>query len=160
MFLNRSLNSFDFCLDSAAIVQSAAEFLSAHLADTRIIIAACIDSMQQGLGTLCCHQAGIQALEKCPRENQLLLINALLRPYENRPWGQSNWLLCRLWLGNGFANRDARPPSIWQNGESNIQPHGLKRSRGKDGTHTGLLHYIAPACPSPYFYVNSFQKLT
>lgn len=73
-----------------------------------------------------------------------------MRPYQGRAWGQSNWLLLRFWLGDGFAYRDSRIPSIWQDG-SRPPSLGLFRSRGKNGSHTGLLHHIAPPCPSKHF---------
>lgn len=81
-------------------------------------------------------------------------MKSLLRPYEERAWGQSNWVLTRFWLGNGFAFHDARPPSVWQGGKQR-SPMGLIRSRGKNGLHTGLLHHIAPACPSEHFHVSA-----
>lgn len=59
-------------------------------------------------------------------------------------------LLLRFWLGDGFAYRDARQPSIWQDG-TRAPSLGLFRSRGKNGTHTGLLHHIAPCSPSAHF---------
>lgn len=97
-----------------------------------------------------CHEAGIRALECCSLTNQKTLISSLLRPYQGRAWGQSNWLLLRFWLGDGFGYRDARQPSIWQDG-TRTPSLGLFRSRGKNGSHTGLLHHIAPSNPSPYF---------
>ena len=83
---------------------------------------------------------------------QISLISALLRPYENRAWGQSNWLLLRFWLGDGYAYKDSRPPIIWQGGNQ-VFSLGLQRSRAKNETHTGLLHHIAPAYPSKHFQV-------
>lgn len=144
-------NQYDLSA-SADLIQAAAEFLSAHSADSRIILASCKDALLQALGTLTCHEAGVLALQNASVDSQLALLNALLRPYENRAWGQSNWLLIRFWLGEGFAFRDARPPSVWQCGLQQ-SPQGLFRSRGKNGSHTGLLHHIAPAYPSPYFHV-------
>lgn len=139
-----------FLSDSSEIIESAAEFLSSQLANPRVVLASCKDALLQALGTLTCHEDGIRALERCPKVNQLALINALMRPYQGRAWGQSNWLLLRFWLGDGFAYRDARSPSIWQDG---VKPSslGLLRSRGKNGSHTGLLHHIAPAFPSKHF---------
>lgn len=86
-------------------------------------------------------------------DSQLSMIRSLLRPYENRAWGQSNWLLLRFWLGEGFAFREARQPCVWQSrGDTSNKPTlGLHRSRSKNGSHTGLLHHIAPACPSSHF---------
>lgn len=122
------------------------------------MLASCKDSLLQALGTLTCHQAGIEALENCSRQNQLTLVNALLRPYENRAWGQNNWLLMRFWLGNGYAFRDSRSPCIWQSAGEQRKSLGLPRSRGKNGLHTGLLHHIAPAYPSECFHVNKNLK--
>lgn len=136
--------------DCSYIVTSAAEFLCSRAANSRVVLASCKDALLQALGTLTCHEAGIRALESCSPMHQKTLIGSLMRPYQGRAWGQSNWLLLRFWLGDGFAYRDARQPSIWQDG-SRIPSLGLFRSRGKNGSHTGLLHHIAPASPSPHF---------
>uniref|UniRef100_W8AXB6 RING-type E3 ubiquitin transferase n=1 Tax=Ceratitis capitata TaxID=7213 RepID=W8AXB6_CERCA len=144
--------------DAECAVNAAAEFLSLHSADARIILASCKDSLLQALGTLTCHKAGIRALERSPKKSQSALVRSLLRPYENRAWGQSNWLLLRFWLGDGYAYRDSRQPSIWQGGNQPIQM-GLCRSRAKNETHTGLLHHIAPANPSRHFQKLIGQKL-
>lgn len=129
---------------------SAAEFLCSKAANSRIVLASCRDALLQALGTLTCHEAGIRALERCSLAHQKTLISSLMRPYQGRAWGQSNWLLLRFWLGDGFAYRDARQPSIWQDG-TRTPSLGLFRSRGKNGTHTGLLHHIAPCTPSAHF---------
>ncbi|XP_055546728.1 E3 ubiquitin-protein ligase RNF123 [Wyeomyia smithii] len=133
------------------LINSAAEFLALHFADARVILASCKDALIQALGSLTCHQAGIRALELASTKSQQAFIRALLRPYENRAWGQSNWLLLRFWLGDGFAYRESRPPCVWQAGNEHRRSLGLYRSRAKNGTHTGLLHLIAPACPSRHF---------
>ncbi|XP_055613929.1 E3 ubiquitin-protein ligase RNF123 [Uranotaenia lowii] len=133
------------------LIDSAAEFLASHLADSRVILASCKDALIQALGSLTCHEAGIRSLEQCSHKSQQALIRALLRPYENRAWGQSNWLLLRFWLGDGFAYRESRPPCVWQSSKQPMRSLGLYRSRAKNGTHTGLLHLIAPACPSKHF---------
>uniref|UniRef100_A0A182JMG6 RING-type E3 ubiquitin transferase n=1 Tax=Anopheles atroparvus TaxID=41427 RepID=A0A182JMG6_ANOAO len=137
----------------AKLIQSAANFLAKHLADPRVILASCKDALIQALGSLTCHEAGIRALEQATPENQQALVRALLRPYENRAWGQSNWLLLRFWLGDGFAYRESRPPCVWQAGRdaTAVRSLGLYRSRAKNGSHTGLLHLIAPACPSKHY---------
>lgn len=84
--------------------------------------------------------------------SQIALVKSLLRPYENRAWGQSNWLLLRFWLGEGYAYRDTRLPSVWQSGnQQSLLNMGLCRSRAKNETHTGLLHHVAPPNPSRYF---------
>ncbi|XP_058453045.1 E3 ubiquitin-protein ligase RNF123 isoform X2 [Malaya genurostris] len=133
------------------LINAVAEFLAQHLADSRVILASCKDALIQALGSLTCHEAGIHALEQASPKSQQAFIRALLRPYENRAWGQSNWLLLRFWLGDGFAYRESRSPCVWQAGKKQMRSLGLYRSRAKNGTHTGLLHLIAPACPSKYF---------
>lgn len=134
--------------DYSEIIQSAADFLSSQASNARVVLASCKDALLQALGSLTCHEAGIKALENCSMDDQKILISSLMTPYQGRSWGQSNWILLRFWLGDGFAYRDLRPTSIWQNG-SKSPSLGLFRSRGK--THTGLLHHIAPANPSRYF---------
>lgn len=136
--------------DCSQMIASAAEFLCSKAANSRVVLASCKDALLQALGTLTCHEAGIRALESCSPAHQKILIGSLMRPYQGRAWGQSNWLLLRFWLGDGFAYRDARQPSIWQDG-SRIPSLGLFRSRGKNGSHTGLLHHIAPSSPSGHF---------
>ncbi|XP_011189510.2 E3 ubiquitin-protein ligase RNF123 [Zeugodacus cucurbitae] len=145
--------------DAECAINLSAEFLGLHSADPRIILASCKDSLLQALGTLTCHKAGVRALERAPKKSQVALVKSLLRPYENRAWGQSNWLLLRFWLGDGYAYRDSRQPSIWQGGNQPIQM-GLCRSRAKNETHTGLLHHIAPANQSRHFQKLIGQKLT
>ncbi|XP_017143160.1 E3 ubiquitin-protein ligase RNF123 [Drosophila miranda] len=136
--------------DSDCAVTSAAEFLGVHSADPRIVLASCKDSLLQALGTLTCHKSGVRALERSSRRSQVALVRALLRPYENRAWGQSNWLLLRFWMGEGYGYKDARQPCVWQGGTQPLHM-GLCRSRSRNETHTGLLHNIAPANPSKYF---------
>lgn len=137
--------------DDAPLINVAGEFLSAHLADPRVIIASCKDALIHSLGTLACHETGIRALENCSNEAQVLLVRALLRKYENRAWGQSNWIMLRFWLGEGFCYRDPRQPSIFHDGSTIIPPMSLIRGRLKNSSHTGLLHLIAPPCPSKHF---------
>lgn len=145
--------------ESESLISLASEFLGRHLADSRVFQASCRDSLLQALGTLICHEAGIRSLENSSVSSQLSLIHSLLKPYENRAWGQSNCLLLRFWLGEGFGYRESRPPCIWQGGNKTV-PLGLQRSRGKHGSNTGLLHHIAPACSSPHFQALISHLLT
>lgn len=145
--------------DSEVVIRKSAEFLGLHAADARIILANCKDSLLQGLGTLITHETGIQSLETVPINCQQSLLKALLRPYENRAWGQSNWLLLRFWLGDGFAYRDCRQPNVFQGGRSGVSL-GLIRSRAKNESHTGLLHYVVPAYPSSHFQAAIGKILT
>lgn len=141
------------------MINLAAEFLGRHLADSRVFQATCRDSLLQALGTLICHESGVRGLERSSSASQISLVRSLLKPYENRAWGQSNWLLLRFWMGEGFAYRESRPPSIWQGGNKPITL-GLHRSRGKHGSNTGLLHHIAPACPCKHFQTLISHLLT
>lgn len=72
---------------------SAAEFLCSKAANSRIVLASCRDALLQALGTLTCHEAGIRALERCSLAHQKTLISSLMRPYQGRAWGQSNFQL-------------------------------------------------------------------
>ncbi|KAH8236558.1 hypothetical protein KR026_005614 [Drosophila bipectinata] len=136
--------------DAECAVNAAAEFLGLHSADPRIVLASCKDSLLQALGTLTCHKSGVRALERTSKRSQTSLVRALLRPYENRAWGQSNWLLLRFWMGEGYAYKDSRQPFVWQGGSLPLH-QGLCRSRSRNETHTGLLHNVAPANPSKHF---------
>jgi Kip1 ubiquitination-promoting complex protein 1 len=135
------------------LIEMSAEFLSSHLADSRVIIASCKDALIQALGTLTCHEIGVKALEGCSEESQLMLVRALLRRYENRAWGQSNWIMLRFWLGENaaFAYRDPRQPCIFQDNTQTTVTLPLARGRQKNSSHTGLLHLIAPPYPSKHF---------
>lgn len=132
------------------LLKKTANFLAMHIADGRIVLAACKDAIIQSLGTLACHKMGMQALEQIDPNSQMALVIAILQPYENRAWGQTNWLLLRFWLGHGFAYREARPANKWNDGDVDMNL-GLQRRRAKTTSYTGLLHVIAPACPSIYY---------
>lgn len=133
--------------DVRDILKQVAAFYSIQLTDTHIVLAACKDAVIQTLGLLACHKDGIEAFEAIDEEVQIRLVSALLRPYENRAWGQSNWLLLRFWLGHGFATKELRPANPWNNGDVSCVL-GLKRRRTKSNSYTGLLHLVAPSCPS------------
>ncbi|CAG7734881.1 unnamed protein product [Allacma fusca] len=80
-----------------------AEFVATHFADTRIVIAETKDTMTQALSMFICNRTMLTALERMPSESQAIMVRAILRPYENRAWAQSNWMLVRMWQGNGFG---------------------------------------------------------
>ncbi|XP_021964522.1 E3 ubiquitin-protein ligase RNF123 isoform X2 [Folsomia candida] len=89
--------------DLAHLLSQVAEFVATHFADTRIVIAETKDTLTQALSTFICNRQMLTALEEMPGESQLGMIKAILRPYENRAWAQSNWMLVRMWQGDGFA---------------------------------------------------------
>lgn len=80
-----------YITDSADIIQLAAEFLTSQASNPRIVLASCKDALLQALGMLTCHEAGMFAIERCSMSNKAALIHSLMRPYQNRAWGQSNW---------------------------------------------------------------------
>lgn len=125
-------------------LKKSASVFAPLLLDFRIVIAACKDAIIETLGILACHKNGVQALEQIDKTAQVDLVRALLRPYENRAWGQSNWLLLRFWLGSGFASKESRPV------HSSTTSLGLKRRKLKSNLN-GLLHVIAPAYPSTQY---------
>ncbi len=45
----------------------------------------------------------LTALEDMPENSQVSMVKAILRPYENRAWAQSNWMLVRFWQGSGYG---------------------------------------------------------
>ncbi|XP_063226205.1 E3 ubiquitin-protein ligase RNF123 isoform X2 [Bacillus rossius redtenbacheri] len=89
-----------------------AEFLCDHFADQRIIHANSKDTMIQALASFVCSQMTLDALEEVPQSSRINMVHALLRPYENRAWAQSNWVLLRMWQGCGFAFRFKRSPHL------------------------------------------------
>lgn len=143
--------------DMQYILHQTANLFASLIYDSRIVLASCKDAVIHTLGSLACHKAGMESLESIPEEMQTNLIKALLQLYENRAWGQSNWLLLRFWLGHGFASRETRPAGPWNNGFISKQL-GLKRRRTKSISYTGLLHLIAPPNPSR-IYLNLIAKL-
>ncbi|XP_067139303.1 E3 ubiquitin-protein ligase RNF123-like [Centruroides vittatus] len=87
-------------------------FLAHHFADRRVVNAELKDSLVQALAAYVCHPTTLKALEEMPQKSQTIMVKALLQPYENRAWAQSNWILVRLWKGCGFAFRYSLPPHM------------------------------------------------
>ncbi|KAL0278673.1 UNVERIFIED_CONTAM: hypothetical protein PYX00_000425 [Menopon gallinae] len=88
------------------------EFLCLHFADPRIVNASSKDTVVQALAGFVANPLTLQALEKVPFEAQRNMVKGLLRPYENRAWAQSNWILVRFWQGCGFAFRYEKSPHL------------------------------------------------
>ncbi|CAL8088738.1 unnamed protein product [Orchesella dallaii] len=85
------------------ILTEVAEFVAKHFADTRIIIAETKDTLTQALSSFICNRTMLTALEQMPSDSQISMVKSILRPYENRAWAQSNWMLVRFWQGSGFG---------------------------------------------------------
>jgi Kip1 ubiquitination-promoting complex protein 1 len=63
----------------------------------------------------------------------------LLRPYEQRPWAQTNWILVRLWKGDGYGFRYTETP--------HQQQQFYPKMAGEGVSHT---NHIKP-CPSKFY---------
>ncbi|KAG8233963.1 hypothetical protein J437_LFUL013455 [Ladona fulva] len=87
-------------------------FLSKHYYDPRIVHANSNDTLVEALAAFFCAPTALKALEKLPLDSLERLVRSLLRPYENRAWALSNFILVRIWQGNGFAFRYARSPHL------------------------------------------------
>lgn len=87
-------------------------FLAHNFANPRIVNADLKDSLVQAFAAFICHPNTLKALESMPPLTQLIMVKALLQPYENRAWAQSNWILVRLWKGCGYAFRYTIPPHL------------------------------------------------
>lgn len=85
------------------VLTDVAEFVATHFADSRIIIAETKDTLTQALSSFICNRIMLTALEEMPEISQVSMVKAILRPYENRAWAQSNWMLVRFWQGSGYG---------------------------------------------------------
>lgn len=90
-------------LDLEVVLAEVAEFVATHFTDPRIVIAETKDTLTQALSSFICNRTMLTALEDMPRTSQVTMVKAILRPYENRAWAQSNWMLVRFWQGAGFG---------------------------------------------------------
>lgn len=95
------------------------KFLACHFADPRVVNAELKDSLVQALAAYVCYPTTLQALENMDVQSRTIMAKALLQPYENRAWAQSNWILIRLWKGCGFAFRYSVPPHLAKRINSN-----------------------------------------
>lgn len=98
--------------DYREMLRNAAEFLCDHFLDPRIVHANSKDVLILTLAGFVSNPLTLEALENVPRESRIKVITNLLKPYENRAWAQSNWVLVRFWQGNGFAFRYDKSPHL------------------------------------------------
>ncbi|CAL1271520.1 unnamed protein product [Larinioides sclopetarius] len=123
-------------------------FLAHHFSDERVVNAELKDSLVQALASYVCYPATLQALESMDPDSRLIMTKALLQPYENRAWAQSNWILIRLWKGCGFAFRYS------------ISPHLAKKMSCKSIPLPEAFPTISQTpCPSPVFLEHASQWL-
>ncbi|KAK2581027.1 hypothetical protein KPH14_006075 [Odynerus spinipes] len=90
----------------------AAEFLCEHFLDSRIVHANAKDTLILTLAGFVSNPLTLEALENVSEESRRKVVSNLLKPYENRAWAQSNWVLVRFWQGHGFAFRYEKSPHL------------------------------------------------
>ncbi|KAL0100684.1 hypothetical protein PUN28_019225 [Cardiocondyla obscurior] len=98
--------------DYQTMLCNVAEFLCDHFLDPRIVHANSKDVLILALAGFVSNPLMLEALENVPRESRIKIVTSLLKPYENRAWAQSNWVLLRFWQGNGFAFRYEKSPHL------------------------------------------------
>ncbi|XP_071642743.1 E3 ubiquitin-protein ligase RNF123 isoform X2 [Temnothorax longispinosus] len=98
--------------DYRTMLCNVAEFLCDHFLDPRIVHANSKDVLILALAGFVSNPLMLEALENVPRESRIKIVTSLLKPYENRAWAQSNWVLLRFWQGNGFAFRYEKSPHL------------------------------------------------
>lgn len=98
--------------DYREMLLNAAEFLCNHFLDPRIVHANSKDMLILTLAGFVSNPLTLEALENVPRDSRIKVVMNLLKPYENRAWAQSNWVLVRFWQGNGFAFRYEKSPHL------------------------------------------------
>ena len=109
--------------DYQEMLQDVAQFLCDHFLDQRIVHANAKDTLVLTLAGFVSNPMTLRAMESVPEKSKINVINNLLRPYENRAWAQSNWILVRFWQGNGFAFRYKNSPHLENKIGPKIFPH-------------------------------------
>lgn len=89
-----------------------AQFLCEHFLDPRIVHANSKDTLILTLAGFVSNPLTLDALERVSEKSRVNFVTNLLRPYENRAWAQSNWVLVRFWQGHGFAFRYEKSPHL------------------------------------------------
>ncbi|CAG0912819.1 unnamed protein product [Notodromas monacha] len=122
-----------------SLLTALGSLIAQHFADERVIFSDSKDSLIEALATFVSSEQTLRAMENMKREESEILIRMLLRPYESRPWAQTNWILVRLWKGDGFGFRYTETP--------NQQQQFYPKMTGEGISHT---NHIKP-CPSPFY---------
>lgn len=127
--------------DHEALFIEVGDFLARYFSDPRIVHAASQDTLIQALASFVASPRTLRCIEKIPEQSRLQMVRALLKPYEHRPWAQSNWILMRIWQGDGFAFRYQKSPHLAGNlGPRITHPDSLM-----------LMNYTFPPTPSSVF---------
>ncbi|XP_049879819.1 E3 ubiquitin-protein ligase RNF123-like isoform X2 [Pectinophora gossypiella] len=126
------------------LVVSCAAFLCSEFADQRIVLASTRESLVQTLASFATQPATMRAIERVPMKQQMCMVEELVRPYQNRAWAQSNWVLVRFWHGSGFGFRHRQWPHLaarYGDREPTINNLGAK-------VDAGLMSQCFGPCPS------------
>ncbi|XP_043268738.1 E3 ubiquitin-protein ligase RNF123-like isoform X2 [Venturia canescens] len=98
--------------DYEALLIEVGQYLCNHFLDPRIVNANSKDTLILTLAGFVSNPLTLRGLERVPEKSRLNFVTNLLRPYENRAWAQSNWVLVRFWQGHGFAFRYETSPHL------------------------------------------------
>ncbi|XP_061380730.1 E3 ubiquitin-protein ligase RNF123-like isoform X2 [Danaus plexippus] len=126
------------------LVVSCATFLCTEFADPRIVLASSRESLVQTLASFATQPATMRAIERVPLKQQMCMVEELVRPYQNRAWAQSNWVLVRFWHGSGFGFRHRQWPHLaarYGDREPTVNNLGAK-------VDAGLMSQCFGPCPS------------
>ncbi|XP_073962468.1 E3 ubiquitin-protein ligase RNF123-like isoform X5 [Choristoneura fumiferana] len=126
------------------LVVSCASFLCAEFADQRIVLASTRESLVQTLASFATQPGTMRAIERVPLKQQMSMVEELVRPYQNRAWAQSNWVLVRFWHGSGFGFRHRQWPHLaarYGDREPTVNNLGAK-------VDAGLMSQCFGPCPS------------
>ncbi|XP_060567835.1 E3 ubiquitin-protein ligase RNF123-like [Ruditapes philippinarum] len=103
---------FESLPDYDELIKGFATFLVSHFADSRIVVTDTRDNIIQALACFTCYEKSLKVLESLPVEKCQHMLKALISPYENRSWAQTNWILVRIWKGCGFGFRYTHLPHL------------------------------------------------
>ncbi|XP_023937452.2 E3 ubiquitin-protein ligase RNF123-like [Bicyclus anynana] len=126
------------------LIVSCAAFLCAEFADPRIVLASTRESLVQTLASFATQPQTMRAIERVPLKQQMCMIEELVRPYQNRAWAQSNWVMVRFWHGTGFGYRHRQWPHLaasFGDREPTVNNLGAK-------VDAGLMSQCFGPCPS------------
>ncbi|RWS27430.1 E3 ubiquitin-protein ligase RNF123-like protein [Leptotrombidium deliense] len=141
--------TLDHAKECWELIKQFSTFIASHFADERVANSDLRDSIAQALASLVSNPETLKALESISMSSRQKMITSLTAPYENRAWAQSNWILLRLWKGDGYAYRYTVPPNM---------------AAKVGNTHTNkdllsTLNYLKP-CPSQLFQNHVRDYLT
>ncbi|XP_041973069.1 E3 ubiquitin-protein ligase RNF123-like [Aricia agestis] len=130
--------------DWEELVTSCATFLCGELGDARVVLASTREALVQTLASFATQRPTMRAIERVPVKQQMKMIEELMRPYQNRAWAQSNWVLVRFWHGSGFGFRHRQWPHLaarYGDREPTVNNLGAK-------VDAGLMSQCFGPCPS------------